>query len=189
MIKATVGRILLLGVLCWWILGGCSRNEVLGRPVPADFVAQGEHGEVSFAALRGKTVWLSFSYLQCPDAVPRQLAGLTPALAALSEEERAQVQPLLISVDPDRDTPAALAHYAAYFHPQLASAVPDKAALANLTKALGAQRWQQPPRSDGQYAVVHSADTYVIDPVGRLVAVLPDKAGPADFRASLKAVR
>jgi len=164
----------------------CGPLEAPARQAPLEFRALSSNGPLSSASLRGKTVWLSFSYVQCPDAVPRQLAALTPALAALSEEERARVQPLLISVDPDRDDPHALARYAAYFHPQLASAVADKAELARLAQALGAKLWQQPPRPDGQYAVVHSVETYVIDASGRLHAVLPEKAGPAEFKASLK---
>lgn len=164
----------------------CSPAEAPARQAPLEFRATSSTGPLDSASLRGKTVWLSFSYVQCPDAVPRQLAALTPALAALSAEERARVQPLLISVDPDRDDPQALARYAAYFHPQLASAVADKAELARLSEALGAKLWQQPPRPDGQYAVVHSVETFVIDASGRLVAVLAEKAEPAEFRASLK---
>jgi protein SCO1/2 len=79
---------------------------------------------------------------------------------------------IMVSVDPERDTPAALKTYVAYFHPQMLGAVGNASETAAVAKQFGAGYVRQPTRPDGGYAVDHSSQTYVVDREGRLVEML-----------------
>ena len=86
------------------------------------------------ADFRGKLVVLYFGYTSCPDVCPTELQAITLALDKLGAAADA-VQPLFITVDPERDTPSRLADFVSSFHPRLvaltgAIAAIRKAALA-----------------------------------------------------------
>ena len=80
---------------------------------------------------------------------------------------------IMVSVDPERDTPAKLKEYVAYFHPAMVGAVGTAAETAAIAKSYGVGYVRQATRSDGGYAVDHSSVTYVIGPDGKLVDMLP----------------
>jgi protein SCO1/2 len=107
------------------------------------------------------------------------MSGMTP-------EERAKIQPLLISVDPARDTPESLKNYAAYFHPSLIGVTGTPEQIATIAKAFGAGYIKQPVRSDGSYAVDHSANTYLVGKDGKLAVTLPYGAPVDDLRAAIR---
>ena len=67
---------------------------------------------------RGKLVVLYFGYTYCPDVCPTELQSISLALDKLGAMAEA-VQPLFITVDPERDTPARLAEFVSSFHPRL----------------------------------------------------------------------
>src|SRR6266704_4077281 len=70
------------------------------------------------AEFRGKLVVLYFGYTHCPDVCPTELQAISLALDTLGAAADA-VQPLFITVDPERDPPAHLADYVSSFHPRL----------------------------------------------------------------------
>ncbi len=123
----------------------------------------------TLAELRGKWVWLYLGFASCPDACPRTLDRLVSAFAALPEN--AHVQPVFVSVDPLRDTPARLKAYAGFYHPRLLGASGPHGALDALTAALGT-RYEVPAgaRPDQAYQVAHPDEVFVLDPRGRYVA-------------------
>ena len=94
-----------------------------GAAIGGDFTLTGEDGkQVSWEDFDGKYRTVYFGYTYCPDVCPvdtqRAMAGLkafeneNPALGA-------KIQPLFISIDPDRDTPQALTEFTDNFHPRL----------------------------------------------------------------------
>ena len=101
------------------------------------------------------------------------------ALSALKPEDRKRTRLIMVSVDPERDTPALLKEYAAYFHPEMLAGVTSVAETATIAKAFGAGYVRQATRPDGSYAVDHTSHTYVIDRDGKLAELLPLGA-PAD---------
>ena len=147
------------------------------RPTGWDFTLQTANGPISLHDLRGKVVLLYFGYTNCPDVCPASMAAGTQALLRLSPEERAKTRLLFVSVDPERDTPAKLKEYTAYFHADMIGATGTPEQIATVTRAYGAGYVKQVVRPDGGYAVDHSAQTYVIAPDGRL-------AGEIEFGAN-----
>jgi protein SCO1/2 len=172
--------------LCCAVLTACSPAPQSGRPTGADFLLQGPAGPVDSHAFRGKLMLVFFGYVHCPDVCPTSLAAMNEVLSGMTPEERAKIQPVLISVDPARDTPESLKNYAAYFHPSLIGVTGTPEQIATIAKAFGAGYVRQPPRSDGSYAVDHSANTYLVGKDGKLAATLPYGAPADDLRAAIR---
>jgi protein SCO1/2 len=159
-------------------LGACSdsgmgERVLVARPEGGDFVLQSAAGPVDTRALRGKVLLVYFGYVNCPDICPASMAAGAAALNALTPEERARTRMIMISVDPERDTPAKLKEYVAYFHPAMIGVAGTATETAAIAKSFGVGFLRQPTRPDGGYAVDHSSQTFVIGPDGKLMELLP----------------
>ncbi len=165
---------LVLALFLSALLGACSdpATTLVPRPSGGDFVLQASDGPLDTRSLRGKVLLIYFGYVNCPDVCPVSIAAGAGALNALSPAERERTRMIMVSVDPERDTPATLKTYVAYFHPQMLGAVGNAAETATVAKQFGAGYIRQPTRPDGGYAVDHSSQTYVVDREGRLVEML-----------------
>jgi protein SCO1/2 len=168
----------LAAVFTMVVVAACSDSGVgarmsAARPTGGDFVLQSAAGPLDTKALRGKVLLIYFGYVNCPDVCPISMAAGAAALNALPPAERARTQMIMVSVDPERDTPEKLKEYVAYFHPAMIGAVGTAAQTAVIAKSFGAGYVRQPARPDGGYAVDHSSLTYVIDREGKLSELLP----------------
>ncbi|MDP2793975.1 MAG: SCO family protein [Sulfurisoma sp.] len=178
-------------IFCAALLAACSGGDggspppghatagLAGKPVGGDFVLQAAAGTVDTKALRGNVLLVYFGYTNCPDICPASLAAGAQALNALKPEERARTKLILVSVDPERDTPARLKEYVAYFHPAMVGVTGTVAEISAVARAFGVGYVRQPPRPDGGYAVDHGADTYVVGPDGKLAQTI-HFAAPAE---------
>jgi protein SCO1/2 len=143
------------------------------RALP-DFRLIDQHGRTFGPAnLKGRWSMMFFGYTNCPDFCPTTLS----TLAALEKQLRAAGAPvrpqvIFVSVDAKRDTPDQLAKYVPYFDPEFlgvtAAAQPDIEAWA---AKLGVGVIIT-PKSDGSYTVDHSGAIFVLNPEGRLTAIL-----------------
>jgi protein SCO1 len=124
---------------------------------------------------RGKAVVLFFGFTHCPDVCPTTLAEIAAALKTLGPDAE-RVQLLMVSVDPERDTQEALAKYVTAFDPRFLGLRGD---LAATRKVAGEFKIYFEKRKSGEsYTVDHSAQSYVIDPQGRLrLLVRHDRIG------------
>ena len=152
-----------------------------------DFSLIDSHGR-SFGPenLRGHWTMMFFGYTNCPDFCPATLTTLAALQKRLRADNSARPQVIFVSVDAKRDTPAQLARYVPYFDPDfIGLTAVDQPAIEAV-----AGKWGVPvmvhPEKDGNYTVDHSAAIFVLDPAGRLAAVL---SGPfsvdalqSDFR-------
>ena len=143
------------------------------RPEGGDFVLQSAAGPVDTRALRGNVLLVYFGYLNCPDVCPISMAAGAAALNALTPAERARTKMIMISVDPERDTPAKLKEYAASFHPEMIGVVGSAEQTVVVARSFGAGYVRQPARPDGGYAVDHGSQTFVVGPDGKLMGLLP----------------
>lgn len=82
-----------------------------------DFTLMSDQGPVELTDFRGKVVPIYFGFTSCPDVCITSLTAIGAGLRQLTDAERAQVQPLFITIDPERDTPEKTGAYARYFHP------------------------------------------------------------------------
>jgi protein SCO1 len=155
-------------------------------PSGGDFTLQSATGPVSLRDYRGKVVLVYFGYTYCPDICPTSLTATAQALGQLAPAELAQVQTIFISVDPERDTPARLKDYGAFFHPSIIGVTGTPAEVAEVAKRYGASYAKQQLAGATSYVVDHSALTYVVAPDGRLVGTLPHAAPHAQVVAEIR---
>lgn len=163
-----------LAVLLVVLLGGCSdrppfkATDLSGAGFGRDFRLVDHQGRVrTLADFRGKVVLLNFGYTHCPDICPTTLAGLAAAMERLGAQAR-QVQVLFVTLDPARDTPALLAGYLPFFHPDFLGLSGDEAATATVARNFRVLYQKQHTGSQAGYSVDHSTGIYAFDPQGRL---------------------
>ena len=139
------------------------------------------------ANLHGAWSLLFFGYTNCPDVCPATLAMLAVVdkrLRAASDQARPKV--VFISVDAARDTPAQLARYVPYFDPEfLGATAKDQATIERVAREFGVVVLLT-PRKDRTYSVDHSSAIFVVDPQGKIAAILTGPFAPDslqdDFR-------
>ena len=136
----------------------------------------------------GKWTFLYFGYTYCPDACPMTLAELSAVQKELAQQGLDQdTAYMLISVDPQRDTPEQLGKYTAYFNAKFQGATGSPQELSRLTRQVGmVYRIHAPTEeNDPHYAVDHSSSIVLLDPDTRLRAIFTPPHEPevlvADF--------
>ncbi|WP_117237878.1 SCO family protein [Thermus sediminis] len=160
------------------------------NPRPVDFVLEGPKGPVRLADLQEELVLIFFGFVRCPDVCPTTMLALRRAYEALSPRERARVQVIFISVDPDRDPPHIADEYAKAFHPDFLGLTGSPEAVREVARSFGVYYQKTQFRSPEDYLVDHTATTFVVHG-GRLVLLFsPDKVEAtervvADLRALL----
>ena len=136
---------------------------------------------------RGKAVVLFFGFTHCPDVCPTTLADLAGVMKTLGPEAD-RVQVLFVTVDPERDTPADLDKYVKAFDARFIALRGDIAATQRVAKDF--KIYFEKRRQGDTYTVDHSAQSYVVDPQGRLrLLVRHDRLAadlPDDLRTILK---
>jgi protein SCO1/2 len=150
-------------------------NELMSgkTPVGGPFTLTDTQGHPrSLADFRGTLVLLYFGYTSCPDVCPTDLAEIARLLEILGKKGAA-IQPIFITLDPERDTDRVLREYAATFHPRLLALRGSQSETRAVARAfkIGYRRVPQ-PGSPG-YVIDHSAFTFLLDRQGRYVAFFP----------------
>ena len=174
-------------VLSLVLLAACGpQAPSLVSPAGGDFVLQSAAGPLDTQALRGKVLLIFFGYTHCPDVCPASMAAGAQALNALAAEERARTRMIMISVDPERDTPQRLKEYAAFFHPDMIGVTGSVEQIERVAKSFGAGYLRQPAKADGSYAVDHTANTYLVGPDGKLAATISLGTPTADVAAAIR---
>ena len=136
---------------------------------------------------RGKAVVLFFGFTHCPDVCPTTLADTAQALRALGPQAD-RVQVLFVTVDPERDTPQALASYVTAFDPRFIGLYGDADATRRVAKEFKIYYEKRAGPTPGSYSMDHSAQTYVIDPQGRLRLLLRQERIAGDLPHDLKKI-
>jgi protein SCO1/2 len=140
---------------------------------------------VDQSLLRGKWSAVFFGYTYCPDVCPTTLATLGQAASALGEQAR-RFQVVFITVDPQRDTPKALATYLSSpsFPKDIKGLTGTPAQIAAVAKAYHVY-YQKEGQGDA-YTMDHSAVVYLMDPNGRFTRPLDVGAKPADIVGQIR---
>nr|VFJ46069.1 MAG: protein SCO1/2 [Candidatus Kentron sp. FW]VFJ51351.1 MAG: protein SCO1/2 [Candidatus Kentron sp. FW] len=145
------------------------------RPVPS-FTLTDHHGNpFTNANLHGQWTFLYFGYTSCPDVCPTTLGTLTQADRILRESALATHPTFVfVSVDPERDVQEQLARYVSYFNPNFLGATGTPKEVSALARPLGiVYRRTVQGDSETNYLIDHTASVLLIDPKGRMVAVMP----------------
>jgi cytochrome oxidase Cu insertion factor (SCO1/SenC/PrrC family) len=147
-------------------------------PIGGPFALTGHDGrQRTDAEFRGKLMVIYFGYTRCPDICPADLTSIALALDRLGDAADA-VQPVFITLDPERDTPAQLAEYVKAFHPRLIglTGTPDE-----IRKVAAAYKtyYVKAGNADGaDYAVDHAAFIYLVGRDGQYIGFLPPSTTP-----------
>jgi cytochrome oxidase Cu insertion factor (SCO1/SenC/PrrC family) len=129
------------------------------------------------ADFRGKLVVLYFGYTYCPDVCPTELQSISLALDKLGAAAEA-AQPLFITVDPERDTPARLADFVSSFHPRLIGLTGSLAEIRKTAIAYKTFFAKHSIATPGNYSVDHTGFIYLVSKDGRYLGFLPPGLAP-----------
>lgn len=151
-------------------------------PLPLPEFALTDHAGQLFDRTRfvGKWSFVFFGYTHCPDVCPAAMTVFQQLSRQLGPD--APVQYVLVSVDPERDTPAHLGTYVKHFSPAFVGATGPHPELARLTGPLGVY-YARGPERDGLYEVEHSSAIFLVGPDARLRAVFTAPQDPSKMAA------
>jgi protein SCO1/2 len=141
---------------------------------------------VTDQSFRGKYVVMVFGYTSCPDVCPAILTSVAAAMDLLEAKAQA-VQPVFVTVDPQRDTPAVLAKYVAAFHPRLLGLTGSPAQIRQITRDYRVYV-STGEGGHGGNPIDHSAYVYVLGPDGRMLTYLKPDATPQAMAEVLERV-
>ena len=135
----------------------------------------------------GKLQLIYFGFTSCPDICPTALQTVAIALDELGADA-GKVAPILISVDPERDTPAVMKDYVASFHESMVglTGTPEQVAAAAKAFRVYYQKVQLPGSSLG-YSIDHSGFLYLMGRDGKYLAHFRHNSAPEDIVKKLRA--
>lgn len=149
-----------------------------------DFSLPGSNAsEVSLARYRGKVVLLTFGFTYCAAVCPTTLSTLAQARHALGKAAD-KVQVIFVTVDPARDQGAQLRSYVAAFDPSFVGATGTPEALAAVRRKYGVTAEKKGVGPD--YSMAHTSSIFLIDPAGRLRAMMPYGREASDYVHDVK---
>lgn len=162
-------------------------GAVLQSPQPAqNFSLMSHVGQrVALNDFRGKIVLLYFGYTICPDVCPTTLAELSKARKMLGKDAD-QIQVLMVTVDPERDTLPVLADYMTHFHPSFLGLTGTPDEIAQAATPFGVFYEKENSDSALGYLVNHTATVMIVDRNGYLRIVFPFGTTADDIAADLK---
>ncbi len=166
-------------------LAGCNasgdapaaRPPLEGARIGGPFTLTDQDGKtVKDSDFAGKYRLVYFGYSFCPDICPVDLQKLMRGLAQFEKSDAARgakVQPLFISIDPARDTPAALKPFVARYHPRLLGLTGTPEQVAAAAKAYVITYNKVEGSAPDRYLMAHTQLAFLMDPDGKPLALVP----------------
>jgi protein SCO1/2 len=179
------GLVLFIGVILY-ATGNLSSGGVIGpSAIGGPFSLIDQDGKpITDKALLGHPSLVFFGYTHCPDICPTTLFEMSEVMQALGPDANRTLG-LFISVDPDRDTPAAMKDYLSSFDPHLRGATGGENAVEAAERAYRVYA-KKVPTEHGDYSMDHTALVYLMDKQGRFVAPFNLNRKPAAAAADLR---
>jgi len=132
---------------------------------------------------------ISFGYTFCPDICPTTLAEMSLIMEKLGSRAE-QLQPLFVTVDPERDTPEVLRRYTAYFHPRIIGLTGSPELVRRVAdhfKVRYEKHWEPGAEKD-KYSVDHSAGMYLLGPDGSFLGKFAYATPPQEVADRIRAL-
>jgi len=147
-------------------------------PVGGPFALTDHTGKLrTDGEFRGKLMVVYFGYTYCPDVCPTDLLAISQALEALGPAGDA-VQPIFISVDPERDTVAHLADYVAAFHPRLIGLTGAPEDIRKVALSYKAYYAKVAVEAGRDYVIDHTGVIYLMGRDGEYLGFVPPQTPP-----------
>ena len=156
-------------------------TDITGAGFGQDFALTDHTGKPrALADFRGRVVVMFFGFTHCPDVCPTTLAELAAAVKKLGTDGD-KVQVLLVTVDPERDTPQVLSQYVTAFDPRFLALRGTAEETARVAKEFKIIYQKVAGARPDSYTMDHSAGTYIFDTQGRLRLYVSYGQGPEVF--------
>ncbi|MCQ9617726.1 SCO family protein [Paenalcaligenes niemegkensis] len=178
-----------------FILSACSPSaeemqfngsNISGSNLGADLtMVDGEGNLRTLESFSGKVVVVFFGFTQCPDICPTALSQLAAAMELLGNDAD-KVQVLLITVDPERDTPEIIAEYVRAFDERFLGLTGSPAQLHKTAQSFKAFYAKVPGPTPEQYTMDHSSSFYILDGKGEARVLLRGDATPEEISQDIK---
>jgi protein SCO1 len=167
-----------------WAMGGL-KNVAAPAAIGGPFQLTDQAGEsVTEQNLKGRPTLIFFGFTHCPDVCPTSLFEISEVLRAMGKDAD-RVNAYFVSVDPERDTKAAMKDYLSSFDPHLKGLTGDPQAVAKVLSAYRVYA-RKVPLKDGDYTMDHTALIYLMDRDGRFVSPFNMKRSPEQAASELK---
>jgi len=138
-------------------------------PSAVDFTLTGpDQAPISLSDYRGEVVAIYFGYTFCPDICPLTLGTYKAALERLPEDVRDQMNVVMVTVDPERDSPEVLERYMAVFGEQFVGLTGTIDEVDAVLASWDIEIEREPPVAGSLHTVDHPAASWVVDREGRL---------------------
>lgn len=158
----------LAAAVSWWY---DRQQDADGLPQGGDIRLDSTIGAFSLDQLEDDQIAVVFfGYTWCPDACPMSLGVVRQVRKQLSEEQRQRIVPLMVSVDPERDTLERLEEYLGFFGEGFIGATGSTAELDDIAKRYGViWRKVETPGSAADYTIDHSVSLYLVNRDGKVL--------------------
>ncbi|MEL0021877.1 MAG: SCO family protein [Rickettsiales bacterium] len=162
---------------------GFTANVRIGGP----FTLTNHRGEkVTDSTYRGRFLFVYFGYGYCPDVCPTELANMAAALDMLGDKAIA-LQPLFVTVDPERDSVEFLSEYVGQFHPKFVGLTGTPAEISAVAKSYRVFYRKANEDNSTEYLVDHSSFVYLMGPNGEFLTMFRGATDPAAMAKTIAA--
>lgn len=184
--------IIAVGLILLAVAGSRYLQSTLKDPLPVfdtlggDFSLPSTEGRtVKLSEFRGKVVLLNFGFTSCPDVCPTVLAKMRALLETLGDQSD-EIQPLFVTIDPDRDSIEKLSSYLPYFHPSIIGLRGDNNELAEVADLYKVLYQKESIDSELGYGFLHNDHIYLIDQQGQVRAMYSGSVKPMTIIGEIK---
>jgi protein SCO1 len=183
-VAAFAGSLAVGLVLMLWAMGGL-KNATAPAAIGGAFQLTDQAGRIlTEKDMQGRPTLIFFGFTHCPDICPTSLFEISEVLRALGKDAD-RVNAYFISVDPERDTTAAMKDYLSSFDSHLEGLTGNPDQIAKVISAYRVYA-RKVPLKDGDYTMDHTALIYLMDREGRFVSPFNLKRTPEQAAADLK---
>jgi protein SCO1/2 len=190
---STTFQAVLASMLVAALAVGCSRPtkpfnsvDISGVDYAREFELPDVDGRMrTLSEFKGKVVVVFFGFTHCPDVCPTTLAELTEVKRSIGKDGE-RVQGVLVTIDPERDTPQLLKTYAASFDPTTVALRGSQAQTQAVAKEFKVLYAKVPSKSGSGYSMDHTAGSYVFDTHGRPRLFTRYGSGPKALAEDIK---
>lgn len=158
------------------------------------FALQGPDGKTyTETSFPNQYTVLAFGFTHCPDVCPTTLYDMKRMLGNITNPDL--IQPIFITIDPDRDTPELLQKYTGYFHPRILGLTGSREAIDKTVEVFSASYGYQldgkklnpDELPDTGYIVYHSTYIYLLDDQGQLLDIFDYQSGAENLTKGIAA--
>lgn len=170
-----------------WIVVDWSRSDAGTPAIGGPFTLTDHNGRtVTEADFKGKPTLIYFGFTYCPDVCPTSLLLMQTAVEQLGEDAEQRVNMVLITVDPERDTPAVLKDYVGNFGPTMVGLTGTPEQIAAVAREFRVYYRKVESKDGAPYLMDHSSIFYLLDKRGRFVRHFTHQSKAEDISAALR---